>query len=280
LSTVTRQVTEATDSYRVAEAARVLYEFAWDEFCSLYVEMAKSRLADPAQRAVTQTTIAYALDTLMRLLHPIMPFVTEEIWTYLGQAAPTRGLEKQDVAGPFVMLAAWPKAIEQDSADQGIEPQFAVFKEVLGAIRQIRSSQNIAPRESVPASIACDKTTASLLSPMQPLLESMANASITAIGPTATAFEVDAPLALPSLGIEVHVDLEKFIDVEAELARLERLRVQLVKQIDGKEQKLSNESFVSRAPEAVVAQERQSLTDLKKQLETVTADIAKMKRRA
>jgi valyl-tRNA synthetase len=118
-----------------------------------------------------------------------------------------------------------------------------------------------------------------LLAPMQPLLESMANAELISLGPEAKPFETDAPLAITALGIDVHVDLEKFIDVGAELDRLERLLGQIVKQIVGKEQKLSNESFVSRAPEQVVAQERQSLQDLKRQRESVNSDIERMKKR-
>ena len=92
LSTVTRHVTEGIEHYRFAESARILYDFAWDEFCSFYVEIAKPRLADPQQRAVTQSVIAHGLDTLLRLLHPMMPFVTESIWECVNDVAPTRGL--------------------------------------------------------------------------------------------------------------------------------------------------------------------------------------------
>ena len=276
LATVTSEVTDALDHYRYAEAARSLYDFAWDEFCSLYLEMSKARLSEPTQRAQTQTILAHALDTVLRLLHPIMPFVTEEIWGHLGKAAPQRGLENQVTAGRFVMLAPWPVVDKHDSGDKTIERQFAVFREVLAAIRQIRSSQNVPPRDSVPVAITCDESNASLLTPMRPLLESIANAELLSLGPEAKPFELDAPLTLASLGINVHVDLAKFIDVEAELARLERLRVQLEKQIASKEQKLSNESFVSRAPEQVVATERQSLLDLKAQLETSGKDIERM----
>jgi valyl-tRNA synthetase len=279
LATVTGEVTDAVNHYRYAEAARSLYDFAWDDFCSLYVEMAKARLSDPAQRAQTQTLVAHALDTLMRLLHPIMPFVTEEIWQHLGKAAPKRGLDEHTSASPFVMLAPWPTVDERDTADQNIQRQFSVFKEVLGAVRQIRSSQNIAPRESLPVAIKCDELTTTLLTPMRPLLESMSNSQVVELGPSAKAFETDAPLSIASIGIDVHVDLEKFIDVAAELQRLERLLGQIEKQIAGKEQKLSNESFVSRAPEQVVAQERQSLQDLYRQRESVSNDIARMKKR-
>ncbi len=151
---------------------------------------------------------------------------------------------------------------------------------MLGAVRRIRSSQNIPPRDAVPVAIRCTAETAALLSPMQTLLESLATAKIVTLGPEARAFATDAPLAIPQLDIEVHVDLEQFIDVKAELQRLERLLSQIVKQITGKEQKLQNENFVSRAPEQVVVQERQSLEDLRRQHSSVTADIEKLKSRA
>jgi len=280
LATVTGEVTAAIDHYRFAEAARVLYDFAWDEFCSLYVEMAKARLADPASRGATQTIIAHGLDTLLRLLHPVMPFVTEEIWSHLETAAPRRGLASPQPAAEFAMLAPWPQVDARDTSDKSIEQQFAVFREVLGAIRRIRSSQNIPPRDSVPVAIRCTPETKALLSPMRALLESLATATIVALGPEACAFATDAPLAIPQLDIEVHVDLEQFIDVKAELQRLERLLSQIVKQITGKEQKLQNENFVSRAPEQVVVQERQSLEELRRQHTSVTADIEKLKSRA
>lgn len=282
LSSVTSAVTEALDHYRYAEAARVLYDFAWDEFCSLYVEMAKARLADPSTRAATQTIIAHALDTLLRLLHPFIPFVTEEIWSHLGTVAPVRGLAigpqtPAERTSRFVMLASWPKAEPRNDADDKIERQFAVFREVLGAVRKIRSSQNIPPRDSVPVGVRCNLEAAELLTPMKVLLESLATASIESLGPQTQPFATDAPLAIPALDIDVHVDLERFIDVDAELQRLERLLSQIVKQIAGKEQKLSNDSFVSRAPAQVVDQERQSLDELRRQELGLSADIQKLR---
>ena len=282
LATVTAEVTESLDHYRFAEAARVLYDFAWDEFCSLYVEMAKARLADPDARGATQSIIAHALDTLLRLLHPFMPFVTEEIWGHLATVAPVRGLAadaEAEPAGRFVMLAAWPKVFPGDVGDGQIERQFEVFREVLGGIRRIRSSQNIAPRETVPVAVRCDAATEALLAPMKVLLESLAGADVITLGPNAEPFATDAPLSIPAFDVELHVDLERFIDVDAELQRLERLLGQIVKQITGKRQKLSNENFVSRAPEQVVAQERQSLEELERQQQGIDADIAKLKQR-
>ncbi|TWT83575.1 Valine--tRNA ligase [Planctomycetes bacterium CA13] len=278
LSTVTRDVTEAIEHYHFAEASRILYDFAWNEFCSFYIEIAKPRLSDNALRGVTQSVIAHGLDTLLRLLHPIMPFVTESIWGFLNDAAPERGLANPVKAPRFVMTADWPVA-EASHYNESIERQFNEFQEVVGAIRRIRSSQNIAPKEVVPVAIRCSQSSQSLLEPMRSYFQALTGADVVALGEHAAPFEIDAPLALTSLDIDVHVDLEKFIDVNAELSRLEKLRDQVVKQITGKEQKLSNENFVARAPEAVVLKERESLDDLKKQLQSVQSDIERLKQK-
>lgn len=277
LATVTRQVTEGVDHYRYAENSRVLYDFAWDEFCSFYVEIAKPRLADDSQRGLTQAVMAHGLDTLLRLLHPTMPFVTEAIWGYLNEVAPQRGLIPTK-ATEFVMTASWPESIASHH-DESIERQFAEFQEVVGAVRKIRASQNIAPRETLPVSVRCSMSSQELLEPMRAYLEGLAGAEVIAIGPDAKPFETDAPLAIPALDIDVHVDLEKFIDVAAELSRLEKLLDNLVKQITGKQQKLNNESFVARAPEEVVQNERNSLNDLVKQRESVEGDIKRLRKK-
>lgn len=276
LSTVTRQTTEAIEGYHFAEASRVLHEFAWDEFCSFYVEIAKPRFADETQRPITQAVIAHGLDTLLRLLHPIMPFVTESIWGYLNVAAPRRGVPEPADPGRFVMRAAWPRG-DESHHDPSIERQFNEFQQVIGAIRKIRASQNIAPRETVPVSIRCGDASRELLEPMRSYFAALAGAEVIAIGAEARPFETDAPLAIPAIDTEVHVDLEKFIDVDAELSRLEKLLGQLVKQITGKESKLGNENFVSRAPQEVVAKERESLEDLRRQHATVEHDIARLR---
>ena len=279
LSTVTRQVTDAIENYHFAEAGQTLYDFAWNEFCSFYVEIAKPRLSDEKLRAMTQSVMAHGLDQLLRLLHPMIPFVTESIWGFVNEAAPKRGIPEPKEAGPFVMTSAWPKSVAEDH-NETIEQQFAEFQEVVGAIRQIRGSQQLPPRESVQVSIRCSERSQKLLQPMRAYFGSLACAEIIDLGPEAKAFETDAPLALTAIDIDVHVDLEKFIDVDAELSRLEKLLGQIVRQITGKQQKLSNENFVSRAPQEVVEKERATLDDLLRQQQSVEGDIARLKKKA
>lgn len=268
LTSTTHDVTVALEHYHYGEAARILYNFAWDEFCSFYVEIAKPRLAEPALRATTQTVLSHALDVLVRLLHPIMPFVTEEIWQTLGTIAPNRGLINAGPAAEYVMLADWPKS-DSNLIDRDIERQFAYFQAVLGAIREIRSRQNIAPKDEVPFAVRCEDDVTQLLSPMAPYFEAMARARAVHWGTNISIPETNAHIALPEFNLDVYVDLEQFIDVEAELERNLKLQERITKQISGKEQKLGNESFVSRAPADVVARERESLDELRKQLLSV-----------
>ncbi|MBI3837033.1 MAG: valine--tRNA ligase [Planctomycetia bacterium] len=266
LATVTHQSTEALEAYRYADAARVLYDFAWDEFCSFYVEMVKNRLQDAAQRATAQRVLAYTLDTLLRLLHPMIPFITEEVWQLLGQAVPRRGLTNLELAAESIMVAEWP---ERDMArqDAQVEARFARFQELLGGLRDVRSRQNIPPKTALRFSVRCDKTTAELLTPMEPYFESMAGAKATAWGP-----EVQAPPTSASFiasGAEVFVDLAEHIDVEAEIARKIKEMAKLEAAIAAKERQLENTNFVERAPADVIEKQRAGLDELK-ELRTAT----------
>ncbi|MEM9827011.1 MAG: valine--tRNA ligase [Planctomycetota bacterium] len=277
LYTVTDQVTSSLKAYRFSEATRVLYDFAWNEFCSFYLEITKERMQDDASRAQTQAMLVHGLDTLLRLLHPIMPFVSESIWGYLNVAASARGIEPRK-GERFLMRAEWPTA-DADHFDESIEQQFSEFQQVIAAIRKIRASQNVQPKDSVPVRIACDAAIAERLTPMIASINRLASATVDAIGSSAGAYEIDAPMVIPEANITIHVDLEQFIDYEAEQQRLSKLVDNIAKQILGKEKKLSNENFVSRAPADVVAKERASLDDLKRQQETVRGDLENLKSR-
>lgn len=274
LATVTQQVTDALEAYHFADAARALYDFAWDEFCSFFIEMLKNRLQDESQRPVAQRILAHTLDTLLRLLHPMMPFVTEEVWQLLGQVAPQRGLELPQAATESLMRTLWPQA-DLARQDQVIEARFSRFQAVLAALREIRSRQNIASKNQVEFLVRCASETAELLQPMEPYFAAMANARCVGWGE-----QVEPPLthAVTNLtGMDVFVDLKDLIDVAAEVDRNEKLEQKLLGQIAGKESKLANAGFVQRAPAEVVAKERESLAQLQQQLTTVQAALAKLR---
>jgi valyl-tRNA synthetase len=312
LATVTQQVTDALERYRYADASRTLYDFAWNEFCSFYVEMTKARFtvggdsvpdsgsqtmsaqigvgdASHNSKQTAQRVLAHALDVLMRLLHPMMPFLTEEVWQLLGKVAPTRGLPAAAVPSPSpslkgrgeaaesICIAPWPTA-DTKRQDATIEQQFADFQAVLGAVREIRQTQNIQQREELAFSVRCDSATAELLRPMQPYFTQMARATATDIGPNATAPDVAASRTLVGRHgpMEVHVDVSRFIDAKAESKRLEKERDNLLKQIGSIDGKLANKNFVERAPAEVVDQQRAKLDELRGQLASVEAALKKL----
>jgi valyl-tRNA synthetase len=273
LATVTGETTTALETYRYGDAARVLYDFAWNEFCSFYVEMAKGRLQDATARPVAQRVLAHTLDALVRLLHPMIPFITEDIWQRLGDAAPVRGLLAPLAAAESVMIASWPE-VEGQRQDAEIESRFAKFQEVLKGLRDIRSRQNIPPKAKMKFAVRCDEVFAKLLKPMEPYFESMAGATATGWGAGMTAPETSANFF--AAGAEVFVDLADHIDLDAELARQTKERERLAGAIAQKERQLSNENFVSRAPAAVIEKERASLVQLKELLIAAEAAIAKL----
>jgi valyl-tRNA synthetase len=275
LATVTAQVSDHVDNFRFADAARTLYDFAWDEFCSFYVEMVKNRLADAASRPTAQRVLAHTLDVLLRLLHPIMPFLTEEVWQLLGDYAPLRGIDDPKAASESIMIAPWPRS-DAARRDATVEARFGRFQQMLKGLRDIRSRQNIPPRNSIKFSVRCDRPTAELLQPLAPYFESMAGACATRWGADVQPPATSAAFSLP--GIEVYVDLAGLIDVAAELKKNEKEREKLLGFIAGKQKKLANESFVARAPAEVVQAERQSLDELTARLASVEATIADLQR--
>ena len=277
LATVTEEVTSALAAYKYAVAAQTLYQFAWDEFCSFFVEMVKARLQDEKTRPVAQRVLAHTLDTLLRLLHPMIPFLTEEVWQMLGKIAPQRGIATLRDAEPSIMIAPWPE-VESARQDAQIEAQFERFQEVLKAVREIRSRQNVPPKKEIEFSVRCDEEDADLVRPMEPYFLTMAAAKATAWGPETPAPELSANVALK--GAEVFVDLADLIDVEAEIARKKDEVTKLEKLIVGKEKKLSNANFVERAPEAVVAKEREGLDDLQAQLKAAQDVLETLEKKA
>ena len=275
LATVTQSMQSDIKQFRYAEASRVIYDFAWDHFCSLYVEMAKPRLQDPIARPIVQQVLAHCLDAMLRLLHPMMPFVTEAIWQQLARFAPARDLHGGAAAGPWLVTTEWPP-VREEHIRREVEQQFKHFVDLVGAIREIRSRQNIAPKESIRFSVRSESAMEQLLAPMRPFLQSMAGASVTEWGAAPQLPSINAHIAVDQM--DVYVDLTQFIDVAAEISRNEKLLSNLVKQIQGKEGRLSNDSFVSRAPADIIEKERQALSELVSQREVAEQAIERLRK--
>jgi len=159
--------------------------------------------------------------------------------------------------------------------DPQIEAQFARFQEVLRAVREIRTRQNVPPKKRIDFSVRCDAGIADLLRPMEPYFETMAGARAAAWGPEVAAPPLSAATSLP--GIEVYVDLAGLIDLEAEVARKQEELAKLEARIAAQKKRLANENFVARAPAAVVQKERESLQALEDQLATARDTLEKLR---
>ncbi len=272
LATVSNNVTAYLEDFKYAEATRELYEFAWHQFCSFYVEMLKDRFADESKRPHAQRMLAYSLDCLLRLLHPVMPFITEEIWQNLARICPQRGLGEVKTVNRCIIDAAWPD-LGPAWRNDAIENQFALYQAALSDLREIRNSQNIGNKKTVKFSIKCSAHTGDLLRPLGVYFSRMANSELIELGPLAEAPETSATRTTAEM--EIYVDLDGLIDIEAEVKRLEKEKANLEKSISSKQRQLSNEKFVSAKPD-LADEIRTGLSQAESQLSTITDSLKKM----
>jgi valyl-tRNA synthetase len=263
-------VDTAFRDYRFDFAATAVYEFAWYELCDWYLEIAKPVLQsrDATAAAATRDTLAQVLETLLRLLHPLMPFITEEIWQRI---APLAG-----VAGQSIVVASWPDAA-QFPADAAAEAEMSwVMQAVLG-IRQIRGEMDIAPSRRVPVLLQhAGERDLALTQQHRALLAHLAGLdSVRALGAT----EAPPPAAAAVVGeLSLLVPMQGLIEPASELQRLER-RVRKIEQELGKSRaKLANDHFVHNAPPEVVAQERQRLAERERERHAVMRHIEQVRK--
>ena len=245
LNAVIRDVTANMESYEMGVAAQKLYDFIWDTFCDWYIELTKARLngedADAKEQA--QQVLCHVLTQILKLLHPFMPFITEEIW----QALPHEG--------DFLMLQSWP---EYDAALNFPEEERAMelVMDAIKAIRARRSEMNVPPSKKAELTVVTEDQ--AVFAAGIPFLQRLANASqvnITAQPPVS----LDGLVSVVTSAAKLYIPLAELVDLEAERARLAKEIEKAEKYLTSIEKKLSNEKFVSKAPEAVVQRERDNL---------------------
>ena len=256
------EVERAFEDYRFDLAAKAIYEFVWDEYCDWYLELAKVQIqqGDEAEQRATRRTLLRVLETVLRLAHPIMPFITEEIWQTIAPMT-----EKH---GASIMLEAYPKA-QADKIDEQSEAWVAQLKQMVDACRSLRGEMSISPAARVPlvASGHAEKLTA--YAPYLKALAKLEEVSIVADLP-----EADAPVMLVD---DFKLMLKVEIDVAAEKERLGKEVARLEAEISKANAKLNNESFVARAPAEVVAQEKARVSEFGANLEKLLSQLAKLK---
>lgn len=269
LATTTAAVTESLEGYHFSEAARLIYEFTWSEFCDWYVEMSKGRLKDGAARPLAQRILVGVLDGIVRLVHPIMPFVAESLWHALNDAAFERGLPNPDPATESVVIAPWP-AYPAEWQDAAMEKRLARMQELVRAVREVRNRYMIDQRKPLDANVKCASAVAADFEQLRPFILQLAGIGKLALGPGVAKPPQAAGHVDPDF--EVFVSLEGLIDVAAELKRLDKQIAEKQKHLQSAQAKLANPSFADKAPAEVVQQQRDLVDDLAKQIQALEAN--------
>jgi valyl-tRNA synthetase len=244
------RVSTGLEAFELGEAARALYEFIWSEFCDWYIELVKPRLyqGTPIERAVAQDVLVRVLRGTLELLHPFMPFITEEIWQHLPHE------------GETIMHAPWPAA-QPVLRDEDAEREIAYLIEATRAIRHLRSEMNVPPTRRAEAVVVIpDDRIRALVERWRGYIENLANTSVRVARVLETRPELTAHAV--ERGMEIFVPLAGLIDIDREAERLARELAQVEKDLSRVNGKLANPAFVAKAPPEVVEKERGKQAEL------------------
>jgi valyl-tRNA synthetase len=275
LHTVIRDSERLFSTHQYGEAGRQIYEFFWGEYADWYLEIAKTQLAAGGDRAYyTASTLVRVLDAVLRLLHPYTPFVTEELWQALKQAAQAKGFSPfvtEDKWEEALIIAHWPEAQAAEGWEEGAVSQFTLVQEVVRSIRNVRAEKKVPPAKKISASIAAGKHTA-VLQEQRTSLISLANLDAASLS---IAEKMPVPkdaLSLVVSTVEIFIPFETLEGSSADPAHVQKEIETLASQISRLEGLLASD-FANKAPAVVVEKERiklaeykESLLKLKKQL--------------
>ncbi len=261
LNSVCKEVQAALTDYRFNDAASALYQFIWHEYCDWYLELSKPALmgdVGAASRKATQTVLVHVLETALRLLHPLMPFITEEIWQTLPQEVRS---QKSEVRKESIMVSAYPVADEK-MINAEIEQDMQMVMDLIMAIRNIRGEMNIAPSMQIRAIVKVENAIlGEHLEKSAGYVKTLARLSELRIGVSEAKPKAVATGVVK--GAEVYVPLEGIIDLTQERDRLMKEIAKVAKDIEVFSKKLSNKNFVDKAPKEVVEKDTAKLEEFK-----------------
>ena len=256
-----REVTENLDKYELGIAVQKLYDFIWDEFCDWYIELVKPRFfAEGESNTTAQKVLAYVLSNTLKLLHPFMPFITEEIW----QALPHEG--------ESIMISDWPK-YSADLCDVQAEQEMIGIMDAIKGIRNVRNEMNVPPSKKVKLFVVTKDE--ELFSQAGVFFEKLAGASETEIKIDKSDVPENA-VSVVTAKAEILLPMDELVDREKEIERLSKEKTRLEGEIKRAEGKLSNKGFTDKAPANVVEEERQKCEKYKAMLEKVIESLGKM----
>ena len=264
LNHVIEMVNDQMDKYEFVNVGTELYSFIWDDFCSWYIELAKVNLNsdDEVAKNATIHTLVYVLNAIVKLLHPFMPFVTEEIYQSIPHAKSSICIEDWPVVNP---------AFNDDTCEEGV----AYLIDIVKGIREIRAQYTIKNANEIHYTIfSNDASLAELLQAYSPYVKKLCNASLDEI--TSTLLTKDVATALIKGGNQIQVSLVGLIDLEAEKQKLEKELQKLTGEIKRCEGMLSNPNFVAKAPEAKINQEKAKLEEYRKKYDAVNEQLQQM----
>ncbi|MCK4284206.1 MAG: valine--tRNA ligase [Candidatus Brocadiae bacterium] len=275
LQAVIESVTARLETFRTHEAAQELYGFFWHEVCDWYLEIVKARLqsAPSADRAAARQTLATVLDQSLRLLHPFAPFLTEELWQHLKEAASGASLPAAEAMdGEALITAAWPTS-DPDRRNEQVEQEMPVLQDIVRAVRSVRKEKGISDREPVMVTIAApDEETDGMIERRQGFLKQMAVLAGIEHGVHAAKPRHCATTVVGT--IELFLQLEGLIDIEGERQRLDKQRADARRRIEAVEETLHNASFLANAPAEVVEQKKERARELRAQLSKIIQNLA------
>ena len=264
------EVAQGFADYRLDNVANTIYDFAWNEFCDWYLEIAKVQIqtGNAAQQRATRRTLIRTLETLLRLAHPITPFITEELWQ---KVAPVAGRQ-----GPSVSIAAFPLS-QPERIDEAAIAYVAKLKLLVDACRNLRGEMNVSPSTRLPLYVVANTAAeGAFLKTSAPVLQALAKLNEVKLfddqGAWATAAQA-APVAVVG---EARICLHMEVDVAAEKLRLGKEVTRLEEQISKAQVKLGNEAFVAKAPAAVLEQERKRMDDFSATLVKMREQLARL----
>ncbi len=267
LNTVIAEVTDNLEKFELGIAAQKLYDFVWFEFCDWYIELVKSRLygEDEDSKLAAMVTLCDTMTDMMKLLHPFMPFITEEIYGFLPESEET------------IMLSGWPK-VKPEKDDRTAELEMGSIMEAIKAVRNIRAEMNVVPsRKAKVLVLASEKELGERLKKGQAYFERLASAAAVELIDDKSQIPDNAvPVKIP--GAELYLPLEDLVDMEKELERLQKEKANLEGEIKRVTGKLSNQGFVAKAPANVIEEERAKEKKYRELLEKVEERIQSIKK--
>ena len=268
LNTLVKEVTDNMDAFEIGVASAKVYDFIWDTYCDWFIELCKARLTgdDERSKVNAQNVLCYVLIETLKLLHPFMPFITEEIY----QALPHTAEDK----GEFIMLQKWPEYRAELSFPQE-EEAMGLIIDAITAIRARRNEMNVAPSKKVHYTIATAH--ADTFARGIPFFKRLASASDVTVA-DANIPTPDGSIEVVTHAARVLMPLAELVDFEKELVRIAKEKANAEKQLAGIENKLSNQGFIAKAPEAVVNGAREDAANLRALIEKLDASAAAMKK--